>query len=433
MGGTTLLALSVYLGLRAYVCQHFAAAADRLERYEVEAGGAGLPLTKDELYKGREFPAEQNACPDYKKAIADLKTINKSSNSDYQLWPSRYFFGNTETKEEILREAKRRSSVINALISATRKPGFSARNVWEEYRQLKAGIDLLSRDAWLQAHLGNHDQAIKEIAASYRITNDIGKEPEIHAFITQIRAHEDVSWIVERMLPDLHKNAKLLLTLRNIVASSPPLDLKQAWQSHCIGGLADIEDMAKSPRDWNSFLDDVRSVDPIRFGSKRISPIVPHDLVTKSLRARFLECMAYGQAEYLRTDDFYSATAAFRKRLDDGLAENDPSYLLVTLFDTTGDQFDNLVRTYDLRKGLLIATIDLLLYKLKSGEFPANLQEAGIQLKDPFGTGPVLYKLTKQGFTLYSVGPDAVDGGGSIEAKADIGYAFPSKPRRLKP
>jgi hypothetical protein len=68
----------------------------------------------------------------------------------------------------------------------------------------------------------------------------------------------------------------------------------------------------------------------------------------------------------------------------------------------------------------MLGLIAILRHKEKSGKFPESLDElaeAGL-LKtvpiDPFSDKPLVYRRTDDGFTLYSVGWNFVDDGGTI-------------------
>lgn len=73
------------------------------------------------------------------------------------------------------------------------------------------------------------------------------------------------------------------------------------------------------------------------------------------------------------------------------------------------------------------------LFRRRVGKLPATLAELSpAELPalplDPYTDKPMLYRQTKHGFTIYSVGPDLVDDGGLVgEGQADVGLFFPIK------
>ena len=70
------------------------------------------------------------------------------------------------------------------------------------------------------------------------------------------------------------------------------------------------------------------------------------------------------------------------------------------------------------------------------GRAPASLSEVAKGLPDgafvdPFGEGPLQYRRTDNGFALYSVGPDHVNGGGKAGKKweeGDMVWTYPPSP-----
>ena len=74
-----------------------------------------------------------------------------------------------------------------------------------------------------------------------------------------------------------------------------------------------------------------------------------------------------------------------------------------------GPETDRLL-TQDL---LLALKVDLTVHRFDHGAYPATLAELGrADAKDGWGRAPV-YKVTQSGFTLYSIGPNGIDDGGS--------------------
>jgi len=65
---------------------------------------------------------------------------------------------------------------------------------------------------------------------------------------------------------------------------------------------------------------------------------------------------------------------------------------------------------------MLHILIALRRYRNKAGKWPESLDQiklSGEVLTDPHGSGAFVYRLTDDGFTLYSKGPNGIDNGGS--------------------
>lgn len=77
------------------------------------------------------------------------------------------------------------------------------------------------------------------------------------------------------------------------------------------------------------------------------------------------------------------------------------------------------------RKRVLLAAAKVTLERKRTGEFPKVLS-GGESHTDPFTGKPLLYRPTKEGFLLYSVGVDLMDGGGQRSGPGgrDIVFEF---------
>ncbi len=101
------------------------------------------------------------------------------------------------------------------------------------------------------------------------------------------------------------------------------------------------------------------------------------------------------------------------------LRQKQPRYALVRLLAVALDHpADLMFRAKALHEATL-AILALQRYRLEKGSYPATLDELkqsgylDALPADPYSNGPLTYKVTGDGFTLYSVGPDFADSGGT--------------------
>ena len=94
-------------------------------------------------------------------------------------------------------------------------------------------------------------------------------------------------------------------------------------------------------------------------------------------------------------------------------------YALVRFLSPASDRpADLMFRAKALHEATL-AILGLQRYRLEKGSYPATLDElkqGGYLVTlpaDPYSNGPLIYRVTGDGFTLYSVGPDFADSGGT--------------------
>jgi hypothetical protein len=101
------------------------------------------------------------------------------------------------------------------------------------------------------------------------------------------------------------------------------------------------------------------------------------------------------------------------------LRQKQPRYALVRLLAPALDHpADLMFRAKALHEATL-AILALQRYRLEKGSYPAALDELkqsgylDALPADPYSNGPLTYRVTGDGFTLYSVGPDFTDSGGT--------------------
>ena len=88
--------------------------------------------------------------------------------------------------------------------------------------------------------------------------------------------------------------------------------------------------------------------------------------------------------------------------------------------DTMGDQFQRLVA----RRRLTGQALTVMGFRHRTGQWPATLAETGEPFADPFDGKPLRYLPRADGFVVYSIGKDGVDGKGG---KGNEAFEFPVK------
>lgn len=91
-----------------------------------------------------------------------------------------------------------------------------------------------------------------------------------------------------------------------------------------------------------------------------------------------------------------------------------PRHHVVQLLLSSYDVFSSYNAYAEVRVRLLACAAAVRAYRLRHGSYPSSLQEAGVANlnKDPFTGGQFVYKPSKHGFLLYSVGGGGKDDGG---------------------
>ncbi len=93
-------------------------------------------------------------------------------------------------------------------------------------------------------------------------------------------------------------------------------------------------------------------------------------------------------------------------------------YALVRLLAPASDRPADLMFCAQTLHEATLAVLALQRYRLEKGSYPATLDELkqarylNTLPADPYSKGPLTYRVSGDGFTLYSVGPDFTDNGG---------------------
>ncbi len=91
-----------------------------------------------------------------------------------------------------------------------------------------------------------------------------------------------------------------------------------------------------------------------------------------------------------------------------------PDHRIFPLLGSVAEFIPNASALNTARARLLACAAAVRAYRLKHGDYPSTLQEAGVAdlNQDPFTGGQFVYKPTEAGFLLYSVGANGKDDGG---------------------
>jgi len=373
-------------------------------------------------------PEELNAAPFYKKAFElCVEKPEKLKKLDYKAWPDDL---TAEQREALQTWVRQSSKALTQLKKGTQKPHY-----WPEYRgtsmmgivlpQLRQAktlaIALCSR-AKLEAVKGDYKDAFSDLLACYQFgMHFTGPKTLIEQLVgIAIRALpvNATFQILDKQEPDsdLLKDFQQKLSLRQ----ESPIDftaekfsaydiIQTIFTDDGTGGghipELSIEQKENRPDSVMKVLLSVLTEEQIRVLTK-LDRRETSDLTDKLYQY-------FGEVAQSTPWQLHSQGKDVQKAVEEMTKENP---LLHT--PAVGRVVELSYRS-EIETQALISTIAILRYKAHKGQYPQNLEkliEAGYLKNlpmDPYSDKPLIYKLTEDNFTLYSLGADFDDDGGA--------------------
>ena len=374
-------------------------------------------------------PEELNAVPFYKKAFElAVRQPKKLKKLDYKAWPDDL---TAEQREALQTWVRQSSKALTQLKKGTQKPHY-----WPEYRgtsmvgivlpelwKAKALAIAFCSRAKLNAAKGNFKQAFSDLLVCYRFgTHFTGPKTLIEQLVgIAIRALAiDAGFqILDKQNPasDLLKNFQQKLSLRQ----ESPIDftaekfsaydiIQRIFTDDGTGGghipELSIEQKENRPDSVMKVLLSVLTEEQIRVLTK-LDRRETTDLTNKVYEY-------FDKAACKSPWQLHSEGEDVQKIVAKMTKEN----ILLHMFTPAVGRVVELSYREKIGTKALITTISILRYKADKGLLPENLKQlvsTGYMKKlpmDPYSDKPLIYKQTKDNFTLYSFGADFDDDSG---------------------
>ncbi len=273
---------------------------------------------------------------------------------------------------------------------------------------LKLG-DLLAFEAARLAHAGDHGGATEQLLTYLRMIEHLGSDNAggLISLTCSLIAWCRVNRLLHAMLPVLELDAAQLTRLAETLerlGNNPPDYMAglHAARWHCLRSLDECERGYEFAEDRN-IVTACRRVrvclcsDWIRYGLngffdalERVAQMPPSEAFTPSVQAElWADLKTYGKAG--------------------------------DLFTPVMDRYHRNVVANEACLGVARVAVALLLHRARTGRLPSTLQELGpaqaAQLpNDPFTAKPFILNTSGAGLTIYSIGCDLQDDGGTPEA-----------------
>ena len=378
----------------------------------------GIPLTGRD-YVTAPVPDSENAAPLYKKAIALL------AKKPFPYSGVRYLAGRSTRSDVAEIEAwspiwAKATKIVDLAVTRL-KCDFHIdwdHNIYSgnDYSGLR---DLGRLECVVALRESNPVAIIEHLSAAQRISCDIGSDPTLIAYFTDISLRSTVLNTAGRIAKNHGRDGTVLRALLKFSESLQPVpSLKSHSLLEIAYGRHLLRDMSKEGWDpGTQFGTDETTLRLLRIG-----------WLADSFEANFVR---YSRLYYEKLPVDGEDWKAQDKQSQEILraAEMDRS-LSATFTHMTGVGIGGSsagVSRYLARKNLTRTTLELLLSRLTEGAFPKVLPKAAYTV-DPFTDKPLIYKPGKNGFILYSVDRDGVDNGGTITnmvGQNDIVITYP--------
>lgn len=404
-------------------------AADSLPDELAKAKAAGVPLELSDLGLPRSVPADKNSAPLFLKAAAAMKAVPTRTDIERRLSEASiaHSLGSSVT-----RDRNALQPMIELAIEGSMKPSCDFGRDWSqgfdltfaEYADLKGVVKLMAADAVLDAKSGNYRRAREKFAACFRISDGIAEEPTVIAMLVAIALDAITFRRFEQAASMASDSAAGLAELeQTLTMNRRPKSLEWAFGGEIVLSRISLRKL-KTPQDLLARINPVdagdAAVQPTGAGSEAAIARAPRAYFSKASEARMLEYWRIAWQSIKKGDLIASGREIDELAQEFALRKN-PTYAVPAIIVPDFSSIGNSIVKNNTLLLLARAQIDLLQHKLRTGRFPAKLSDLQAAPKDPFSGKMLVYRPTKSGFKLYSVGPDGIDDGGTRTRQPNTG------------
>lgn len=376
--------------------------AGRREAVRAVARAEGLPLSLSEVDTRGALARSLNAAP----AIAAAHTATEAVGRDYEAPED----GGIDALRSSLEEFE------EAIAAWSTAAGFDdcdferdwERGVWlpfPELAQIKEGATLLLADARLGRLEDDLERWKERVAEARQLARHSATDPAMKAGMVRLEIDEMVlSEIAEAL--QAGSGSKEAIEACQAALDEPygVEDILYGLRFECASVYAVLDEY--HTRSFRERFDNA-------IGSNPGTQYPLHMNADAANEAAWLETIVLVQTKIAEhSDDWPGLLNAFQGFASEHFENDRPSHTIVRQFFFDPEQ---LVASYckaeALRRIMFVSAVAFDHHRMYR-EFPKRLPVLGTMATDPFSGRPFLYDNLGLGFTLYSVGPDRIDGGG---------------------
>lgn len=435
----TLLGCSIFIlvpvlilfGVRAFLSRDLRAASAEYDQAVAEAKRAGLALKMEDVLP-KPVGETENAAREYRALTAYDAEHRKENETAYRTLADLGSPSKTVSTADLKAALRQLEPFLAIVRRGANKPYCVFDRDWThpysvvlpEYAVMKQASRALIGSGWLAMREGRVGEGLDDLSLALKVARHATEEPILIALLVgqaiEILVLSAVTQIVAEM-PVMASNREL----RALVSQARPLpDLKRALSAELASSLAvDVgdEEMVKAMA-WQEQ------------GDRRdamLKYVADGGTLNRAMHTRSLQFYT-AAVKALNPDD---PPGAYRA-LSDLSAEvarkagngQDLSYRLVGLVVPALEGLATLPPNIQAQRKLAGLYMDVLAYRNANRGWPRDLSVLKANATDPWTGRQFVYKVTADGFDLYSVGPNLSDDDGAPD---DRGYFYPPRvPRR---
>ncbi|HVT12171.1 MAG TPA: hypothetical protein VHE55_07880 [Fimbriimonadaceae bacterium] len=377
----------------------------------------GMALSAADLE--RSVPDDQNAAPGYESAFQAIRpTVHDHPNLLTEINEALKGTADAEAMKDIRAAVSESRRDINSLIAASRRKScdfdydFEGEFKFPELADARVAARLMIMSAHVAADQGYVDEAYDVLSATEAMSRHIGETPLLICYLVQISLDRYVAEEFVHVLNlSVHKPALLKKAQKTLDGFGPIAAITPALRAEAFVGLSNMNRCQTTG--------DVRAVtDPNQKGQG--AKLTDEQKVRLKLAAvsglrRGLEATVAAGTDPRAQHDALARLVA--KQDDEAAKDHSPDHDLIAMIAR-----DDLLPDAALAAGLQMADRHILATAIKlmqaKGPYPSTLPNLGEISIDPMDGKPLRYRRTGSGFTLYSIGHNLKDDGGSPDDRA---------------
>ncbi|HVT11223.1 MAG TPA: hypothetical protein VHE55_03070 [Fimbriimonadaceae bacterium] len=395
-------------------------AGNTLPKELARARQAGLATEPADLRAELAIPASQNAAGDYRTAIAACKEEWPQMSPDMSL-PHFLALKATPAEERTVRNLLDKTRrTIDLFEKASAKPAVDWGRPWEqgpdvlfpEQASMKSGVKLICAKAILAAKRGHTAEAFRLLSIGFRIGKHAGDDPTLIGLLVQI-AVDGMCTSASCNVLNLRHDPASLTRAREMFESLPPIeDLGRA-----VGGEIVMERIGVQHLD--------RYAQQTGMGGSATYQAFPLNVLARdasfrrAVEAKAVHNQVLIYLATLKGKTWKQTQPAWKAAM--ASIDADKSLENIIAQDLVLDGIQDAPARATAYRRMLWAGIAVLSVYEKTHRLPAKLPDMGDNGLDPFSDKPLGYKLTADGFKVYSIDNDEVDDGGLSRAEDTTG------------
>lgn len=424
--------LSVGVALSLWGCgpqDDIAQTAAMLDAERAAARKEGIPVEPSDVFPDGKTPDAENAAITYLKAPDAMKSAEPvfggSESLDGKVLAKKATAEELGDFRAVLATMKPYLAEVEA---ASRKPKVDFKRDWSlgarlllpELAPLKKVVRLLCTRAVLRARDGDLVSARADLETAFRVSAHIGQEGLLINYLIQISSRSSALNGAVRIAKENPGSVQALSMAADVLARCPTEpNLLRALRGEAVGAILIARTVSS-----------IEEIEALSGGGE--PPAHPRFPLTQPQRqAAEVRLLQFWRKVLppiaAHPDDFRAAEEVLKRESAAMEAHTEGSYLLakvcLPILDVSATSKGRAQASTSVARALVFALDE----KRKTGAWPKAVPA---DLTDPFSDKPLRFQATKDGFKVWSVGPNGVDEGGDRRSDAkpdadDIAMSYP--------